>query len=236
MTGLSMEQTLELLGQFIVWAISGAIGAGFLIKFGGQKWIENKFQKDLELFKTQTLHEFELLLTRKTKWHEKEHEVLSVSWQKLIKSHTALKQAISMFREIPNLEEMSDDKLQKFFDASDFSINEKSYILDQGKDSIGKAYLHILDRRDLYKAHEEFLEFHTYFEENKIFLRPHIKEKFLKIDDYIWSAWVSRKISLGGRKSADDLHIEAFNEEQKKIKPLIAEIEETIQKELFPSQ
>lgn len=231
-----MEQEIfELLGKVITWVASGATGAFFLIKFWGEKWIENKFLKELELFKAQKLHELNLLLTRKTKWHEKEHEVLSESWKKLIKAHESLQVAISFFRQCPDLNEYSVEELERFMNDHQLSNREKAFMKDSRKDYTS-AFSKILDHRTLNDAKAAFREFHTYFEENKIFLRPHIKEKFLTVDDHIWSAWVSWKMELRGTRREEDLGMVAFEKENNEIKPLIKDIENIIQKELFPEQ
>jgi hypothetical protein len=229
------QELFALVGKIIAWIASGAGGAFLLIKFMGKKWLENKFSKDLELFKTQKLHEFDLLLTRKTKWHQTEHEVLSASWKKLKHAHNALKGAISMFSQHPDFDRMQDDEFNKFLDRGNFSDSEKDFMKDHtgGRNS---AYGKITDHRLINEAHKAFLDFYLYFEENRIFLQPHIKEKFEKVDDYIWSAWVSKKMSLNERSGTRDFLMEAFDKEDKQIKPLINDIENTIQKELFPEQ
>lgn len=218
--------------QLIIPSLSGALSAILFIKFIGKQWIANKFAKDLEFFKTQKLHEFDLLLTRKAKWHEAEHEVLSMSWRKLILAHIALKQAISMLRHLPDLDRMESNELEIFLAKGDFCDDEKVYL----RNSKGKisAYSHILDVRALTKAQKEFQEFHTYYDENRIFLRPHIKEKFERVDDYIWSAWVFRKMSVDCSDGERDSLREAYDLEDKKIRPLIKDIESIIQSELFP--
>lgn len=235
---MSEQEVYSLLGKVFSWFLSATGGAALLLlyfKFWGQKWIEAKFLKDLELFKVQKLHEFDFLLTRQTKWHEKEHEILSESWKKLVKAHTSLKMAISAFRSFPDLNKYSDNELERFMQDNKFSEDEKEFMKGNSKDYVS-AFSRIMDYRALGEANAAFNEFHTYFDENRIFLRPHIKEKFEKADNYIWSAWVSQKMSLRHTNSKRDFSMEAFDKESKEIKPLIDEIESVIQKELFPEQ
>ena len=229
------KEIYEFFGRLILWIASGAGGGFLLIKFLSQRWIENRFSKDLELFKTQKLHEFDLLLTRKTKWHQTEHDVLSTSWKKLKQAQNALRRAISEFKEYPDFDRMDESSFESFLSRSDLSTSEKEFMKDHNDDR-NSAYNKILDYRSLNEAHKAFIDFHTYFEENRIFLRQHIKEKFDKVDSYIWSAWVSKKMSLNDRSSTTDFLIKAFDKEDKEIKPLINEIEEVIQNELFPEE
>lgn len=230
---MSEQELYQLAGKIAAWLISGAGGAFIFIKFWGQKWIENKFSKDLELFKVQKLHDFDLLLTRKTKWHEKEQEVLSTAWQKLTRAHTELKRAINGFQQYPDFDRMSDDEFTKYIDGSKLSEDEKDY-MKSGSESRNRRYSKILEHRTLQDSRNAFVEFHEYFKENCIFLRPHIKERFNKVDDHIWSAWVSKKMSIDAPGSSTDFLIKAYDTENKEITPLIAEIEEAIQSELFP--
>lgn len=228
---MDTEELFKLFGYFSSWIVSGAAGAA-LFRFFGGKWVENIFAKDLEGFKAQTLHEFDLLLTRKNKWHEKEHEVLSKCWIKLVNAHRKLKQAMMSFREMPDLDRMSEQDLRSFAQRNNLSEYESEYLLSQ-KDKM-QAYSKILDMRDLNSAHTAFVEFHTYFEDNKIFLSPDIKDKFLAADDYIWSAWVSQKMSTKPYNTKIDYYMKAYDTENEKIKPLILEIELLLQEKLFP--
>lgn len=228
------KEVFEVIGIIITFAATGAGSAFLMIKFWGEKWVENKFTKDLELFKFQKLHDFDLLLNRKTKWHEKEHEVLSQSWKKLVVAHRSLRRAISLLKQFPNIEEMSDKEREKFFLGTDLTEEEIGYIENEKKRGFNLAYSRVLDNRSLHDAHKAFNEFDLYFETNKIFLRPHIKEKFEKASDYIWSAWVSKKMDNDENDyRKEDFGLKAYETENEKIKPLVAEIEDVIQKELF---
>lgn len=139
------------------------------------------------------------------------------------------------FRTIPLFKRMSDEEYRDYVNDRDFTEYEKNYMLDNKPDA-EKVYNKILDHRSLQNSHEAFTKFHEYFEENKIFLRPHIKEKFEKVDDYIWQAWVSHKMSISHPDSKTDFFTQAFDKEDKEIKPLIKEIEDAVQEELFPAQ
>lgn len=223
----------ELFGKLFVIAIaSGAGGAFLLIKFGGKKWIENIFSKNFEAFKAQKLHEFDLLLTRKTRWHEKEHEVLSTLWIKLMDAYNALKRSIGMLRESPDLDGMVEQDFSGFLEGNDFSDSERKFL--KSEENKNRAYSRILDFRDLNQANKLFLEFHSYFENNRIFLSPDIKDKFAKVDDYIWSAWVDRKIGMDDRKIS--FTIDANKTRKEDIEPLMNEIDILIQKKLFPNE
>jgi len=230
-----MEKELfELVGKIVAWVAAGGGGAFLFIKFWGEKWIENKFSKDLELFKAQKLHEFDLLLTRKTAWHEKEHEVLSNSWKRIMEAKRTLGRSIAAFREHPDLANLDEKQIDKFIERNEFTQEEKEYFSSENDKN--EAFNRISEYRDLEIARAAFSDFHQYFENNRIFLRPHIKEKFEQIDQYIWEAWVSKKMSLRSSSGTTDFVLKSFETEKEKISPLIEDIEKIVQKELFPEQ
>jgi len=228
---MSTIEFYSILGQLSSWVVAVIIGAA-LVRFLGERWLENKFSKNLEAYKAQILHKFDLLLTRKVKWHETEHEVLSLSWIKLMDVYNALKRSTGMLRQMPNLDKMNESKLKRFAEKNNFSDDETEYLLSEENKT--SAYSRILDFRCLKKAHDLFNEFRIYFENNKVFLRPNIKEKFSIVEDYIWSAWVDTKMGLDDQKIS--WNISARKKVKDEIEPVIKEIEELLQKELFPEE
>ena len=156
-----MNVMSEILEQLITSGASGAFGAFLLIKFCGKKWIDNRFKKDLERFKAQKLYEFDLLLTRKTKWHEKEHEVLSEAWKKLIKAHNSLKFAIREFKSFPDLNKYSDKMLKRFMKVNNFTEDEQNFMKERNEGYVF-AFSKIMSYRDLNEADKALSEFHIY--------------------------------------------------------------------------
>ena len=227
---MDLKEIYSVIGQVSSWLISGAAGAASLRVFGG-RWLENIFSKDLEAFKAQKLHEFDLLLTRKTKWHQVEHEVLSNSWIKLKNAQNKLKQAIPILRRNRDFTYMNDLELQNSTNRLNFTEDEKDFFLNQADKN--KAYERIMDFRSLIDAQEAFSDYRTYFEENRIFLSPEVKQKFLEVSNYIISASVSIEMSLEINNDLSSL-IQAYKTENEKVTPLIDEIESIIQKNLFP--
>ena len=149
---------------------------------------------------------------------------------------------MSMLREHPDFNCMDESDFKTYLDRNDFTDDEKEYFFKAEKNNRNKAYSESMDHRELISAWKAFLDFHLFFEENRIFLDPDIKKKFLEVDDYIWSAWVSRKmslrkLSLGGYlgDNRGDFLEEALNIQSEKIKPLIDEIESLLQEKLFPN-
>lgn len=225
-----IEQLYEPVGMVFTNIVFGAGGALLLLKFWGQKWVESNFTKDLEQYKAQMLHEFSILLTRKTKWHEKEHEVLSEAWKKLAIAHASINVAVSVYSKLPDLNKYNDVQLYKFMENNQFTEIEKESMNNISDKSL--ALSKILDYRKLEEARSTLSDFHKYFNENRIFLSPNIKNKFQAVADHIWSAWLSRRKEIQDKQGVSEL--DAYEKEKNVIKPLIEDIENTIQIELFP--
>lgn len=228
---MTEQEILQLIGKLVVWVLSGMSGAFILARLWGQKWIETKFQKDLEAFKAQNLHDLSLLLTRKVKWHEKEQEVLSTSWIKLINAYNALKFAISPFCRAPDLNRMSEDELNLFLSETNLSESEKREI--SGQQNKTDSFIKVHEVRALKDARAAFSDFHAYFDENRIFLNPDVKKKFSAVDSYILNAWVAREMSFSPHTGIEST-INADNTVSENVKPLIDEIETLLQEKLFP--
>ena len=216
----------------------GLVGMAYLFfRFLGSKWIDSKFAKSLEEYKAlqakdleETKSKISLLLSRKLKLHDKEFEVLPEVWGKLNDAKVALEQCVIAFREMPDLNRMDQDHLKRFFERSELSDDEVIAINESSDKN--KEYSRILEWKDIVRANKHFIDFHNYLQRVRIFLSPDIKEKFDKIDDHIWGAWVSKKVSRGSNNL--ELEIKAYETVQNSIKPLMKEIEELVQSKLFP--
>ena len=126
-----VEQMLKFLGELGV-----IVGIAFLFfRFLGKRWIENKFQKSLEDHKhkhdeeIQRLKcEIDLQLSRITKIHEKEFEVLPQAWTKLDNLLDLVRQFIRETHSIPNLNNKSSQELEEFLSKQDLSEDAKQNV------------------------------------------------------------------------------------------------------------
>lgn len=214
-------------GQAIVAAGGGGIAAFAILRYLGKSWVQHELAKSLEAAKS----EISLLSARRLKLHDKEYVVFPELWAKLNKAVNGLKRAMASFRQMPDLDRMTDEELSNWLSRSDLSAQEKEFFSSQR--SRLKAYDRILDFRDLSAAKQDYVEFHVYLENNRIFLRPALKRKLNEIDDLLWRAWMSKKMDLDGLGRGDALE-KAWEIVDEKIKPLIVEIEDLVQSQLFP--
>lgn len=227
---MTTDLIFSLLGQLIAAGGGGALVAFALFKFFGKSWIENQLSKNLEVAKS----EISLLAARKMKLHDREYVVFPEVWSKLNKAFASLGNAVTSFREFPDLGRMSEAELQTWMKRVDLTEDEMTYLLGEG-DKI-KAYSRILDWRSLLEANKDFVDFHTYLQSNRIFLSPEIKEKLDQIGSLLREVWVAKKMDWDGHKLDEGKSFlrEAYEKYNKQAKPIMTEIETLVQGKLFP--
>lgn len=231
------EKIIELAGIVAIWLTKVSfvvVSAWGVFQFLGKKWIENKFQKSLQDHKhkhdeeIQRLKcEIDLQLSRVTKIHEKEFEVLPQAWVKL---HTFLDLVCQFIREthiIPELNEMSGPQLEDFLSKSDLENPAKQNIRSNGKKNRKSWYFDAKSK----KAGDACLDFQDYITKNGIFLSSDIKTKFKEAEYTIRTAWATRNATEQSQDSCQGI-TDACKIVKKDIPPIMEEIEKLVQKRL----
>jgi hypothetical protein len=224
------QQFFGLVGQLVAAGGGGALIAFVVFRFLGKNWIEHQFANRLEATKS----EISILSARRLKLHDREYVVFPELWCRLNKVVNSLNQAVISFHMIPNLGRFTADELDSWLTSSDLSEDERSYFTSETDKT--RAYSRILGLRDLNGAHKDFVAFHTYLQDNRIFLSPDIKDKLGEIDKSISGSLVAKKMDSGGYgvDSEKSYLLEAVEMLDKQVKPLMVEIELLVQARLFP--
>lgn len=224
--------SLAFIGKLIAAGGSGAIVAFWVFRLLGRGWMEHELAKRLEAAKA----EISILAARRLKLHDKEYVVFPTLWSKLNKVFGSLSRAVISFRQIPDFDRMQGSDIEFWLTSSGLSDGEKSYFTRENDKS--RAYGRILDFQSLNEARKDYFKFHTYFENNRIFLSPEVKQKFDQLDAFLWDLWVAKKMDFDLRdfiqNTGKDYIREAWDTLNKKVKPLMAEIESLVQARLFP--
>jgi len=232
------EEIIELAGTVAIWfakiftvcvAIAGSAWGIWL--FLGKKWIENKFQKSIEDHKhkhdeeIQRLKcEIDLQLSRVTKIHEKEFEVLPQAWEKLNNLLDLVRQFIRETYAI-SLDQYSASDLEKFLSKRELTKEEKQTI--RASADKNSCYFEVLSE----KTSKASWDFQGYIDNNAIFLSPDIKSKFKEAEKTIRTAWAFRNTAGNSQEWREGI-TEACHITQKDIPPIMKEIEELVQKRL----
>jgi hypothetical protein len=220
----TIEQALQILWQAVISLCS----SGFIIFFY-REWITSKFDKKNTQFKSTIEHEFKLLLNRQTKWHDKENEVLSNAWSKLIDSRELLNALILNLKFTTNFDKLTNEDFKMKLDQQCLPENEKEYLMKIPKEERDVAYSKIMDQKWTTQAFEACKEFCNYFNRNKIFIEPTIKYKFKKAQELISKIFITHNYDhnrISNFQPSKALHSTLY--------PLIEEIEEVIQNQLYP--
>lgn len=200
------------------------------VYFMFQKWITNKFSKDLEEHKAKYLHEFSDLMNQKISWRDKEISVLSECWSNLASIKIPLGTLLMDFRTVPDFSRKSEEEISQYIQNSDFNSQEKEYFLSEhDKD---KAYYRIISFRDVNAVIKQHQNFRNYLEKTRIFIRPDIKEQFDEADKKLKSIIHRKQRCIADKKIDSDLYTDFDTE----VEPLIGQIEKNIQEILYPSK
>ncbi len=230
------EAITQLIGDVVIYAGSMAAFSYAIFVFLGKKWIEAKFARDIEKYKSEQEVELEklklninTLFNKVLKIQDREYDILPTLWGKLHILKLAVSNTITLFKQIPKLNSYSNEDLKKFIHNNNIpnDIAEKLYRESDKQ----KYYSLYLDALQMKVALNAFSEFSEYFEVNKIFLSSEIKEKTSLIHKYLRSVWVDRNMSLN--YDIREFWNSAYNTMENKVQPLAEEIEELVQKHLY---
>jgi hypothetical protein len=227
---MTIEMIFSWLGQLVAAGGGGALIAFGLFRYLGKSWIENQFARNLEAARS----EIALLAARKMKLHDREYIVFPEVWSKLTKAYSSVGTTLYAISSVPNFKTMSLDDINDWINHSGFSEDEKHFLLKEQDKS--QAYNRIFDFRNINKAYEDFFDYSTYLQSNRIFINPEIKEKFDRIDAILKEIWIKRKMSWDGylRLGTKDFLEDAYQKYETEAKPIMKEIEELVQQKLFP--
>jgi len=229
------ENVFEIIGKVIAYGGSSVAIAYAVFIFLGKKWIENQFHKRLESYKHDKNKEIEklkyqinLLLSRVTKIHEKEFEVLPEAWSKLHDALEIISWFTSPFQQYPDLNKMSDNEVNYFVNNCQLLDFQKKELLTSEKKT--EYYSDKIFWINLAKSQDIYSEFHNFITRNRLFLSPDLRERFMKVDGILWDSLIKKEIGKDAKDSK--MAIEAYRDIRKKVTPRVDEIENLVQERL----
>ena len=236
-----MDEFLKFIGQMVFVGGGAAAMALGLFYFLGKSLVDQKFAQALEKYRSEQNAELEklklkinTLFNKVVKIHDREYEILPGLWQKLVILKLEVARAVSMFKEMPDLDRFSEEALEDFFGAAEVP----KLVADEIKKSSNKTheYDKYLDRKQMNRALKAFQDFDDYYSANKIFLKKEVKEKFADISKKLWSVWASRKTSMTAPNAPTDFWMKAHEQLTNEVEPLMNDIEDLVQKHLYEDQ
>ena len=195
----SMAAILGIGGLTLATVVGGTFA---LFKWLGAKWMEQRFQERLELFRTEQVREIERmrhringLLDRTVRLHSKEFEVLPDVWGKLVEAHGFAGAYVSSFQQYSDVGHLSDPALQEFLDKTEFSSTQKQQILECPQDQKLVKYIEIYELHRYAEVRDKIRGFLISFHKGGIFIQPDLKKDMKKLLDIIDLAVIERKIN-----------------------------------------
>ena len=239
---MPVDDIMKWLGWIVVIGTPLLLVAYRLLKWLGQRVIEQRLkielerfkseqQKDLEKFKSEQQKEVErlrhLLSSRISKIHEKEFEVLPTAWNLMHEAGGSAAQVLLQFKQYPDFIGMPAAQLEEFLRGSRLS--------DYQKDAFRSA----LDRNTYYReviaaidfdfAKEKHRVFHNYIIQQRIFMTDDLRKKFGVIDDEINMALSEHDIG----KAAKDYNLQkSAAEKVSRLNEKIDVVDQAVQKRL----
>ena len=165
-----MEEIVDFLGKVLAYGGGSAAIAYLTFQFLGRKWIETKFAERLESYKharerelAQYRNQVSILLSRVTKIHEKEIEVLPEIWHKLQVALGYVAKITSPMHYGPNFNFMNSEELQEFLKNPISTIHIKEMLENTPSKDRNTFYTNTIFWYDLSDAKSAVSEFHNYF-------------------------------------------------------------------------
>lgn len=181
------DNIFESIGKLMIYGGSLiAINLG-LLKWFGQKWFENQFSQKLEKYKrkqTEVLEQFRyqinIQLSRITKIHEKEFEVLPNIWYKLQDTYDGFLSLSAPIKQLPDLNNYNEQQLENFIrncELLDYQKEELKDVNDKLKYYEDKVYW-----IRLFEAKKNLNDLRKYLRYNKIFLSKDLYKLFSDVE------------------------------------------------------
>ncbi|MFN8412556.1 MAG: hypothetical protein U0Z26_09235 [Anaerolineales bacterium] len=230
-----MNDIYILIGKIIAYG-GGTVALAYAVfMFLGKKWIESKFEERLVTFKHAQEQELEkyrqqvnILLSRVSKIHEKEIDVLPELWHKLQSALGNVGSLTSPLQFYPDFNRMSQENFDEFLKTTKLNEPDKKLLATvHDKNDFYQKTIFWYNLRDAKISVQEFRNFMAY---NRIFLSKDLKVEFEKIDELMAMALANRET---GEIARDYKMIsEAYKGLGKEAESVVERIENLVQERL----
>ncbi|MGB8289464.1 hypothetical protein [Rhizobium ruizarguesonis] len=221
--------------------IGGAAAVGYgLFKWLGEKWIDQKFEKHMEAYKTEQSRELERLrhkinsvFDRTIRLHTKEFEVLPDLWGKLVEAHGRGRGFVSDGQYSVDIERMDDQELAEYLEGTPFTESQKRGIKEETRPlEKAKLFTSFSNHYRHRHAQERATIFAKGLRMDGIFVQPEIKADMDKMLELIEKAVSEKRINceIGDHHQWKKTHYERFEIE---VPPLLEKIEKAISGRLW---
>ena len=194
------NEVFEYLGKALVVGGSASFVAYQAFKYLAGKWLDARFEKNLQQLVHDQNKEIERLRSdltksfdRATKLHQREFEVLPKLWDEVSEAYWATASLVSPLQMIQDLNRMQEKQLVSFVAQSELFDWQKEELLaaeDKTKRYAELIYWHRLNRVN--QAHRNA---DIALSRNGVFVQDNIKEKLQGVLDLVHSAIIEDQIN-----------------------------------------
>lgn len=224
-----MTEILAWIGGATLGGIGLVAAAYWIFQTWGERWLQNRFDRQLEDLRHQQAQEMEAFrfrinrtLDRSTKLHKKEFEIVPEAWRRLVDAYYGTSAHISAFRQLPGFMHMNDEQMEEALKDTELYESQKQQVRDARPVDRGHVYSDVIYWHDKARVEQTARNFTSYLEKFGIFISN--KSAFDEMGDLIWEALLEyrhyREIKLHEREKADRLDKEG----KEKLRALEADI------------
>lgn len=177
----------------------GAVAAvAFLARIYADKWLQGRFDRQLEAFRTEQQKEMEHVryrinayFDRAVRLHTVEFEILPEIWRKLFDAFHETQHFCNYGRMVHDLDKMKPVELETFLTNSPLLDYQKEEVRQAGRK--GDRYYKIEHYHELARVKRIYYDFTGYFMKNAIFLAVDVEAKLNEVRDIIHGAWSEKE-------------------------------------------
>jgi hypothetical protein len=226
----------ELIGYAVVGAGAVVTFAFQLFKRYGEKWLDARFDERLQNLRHAQAQEIEglrfkvsTLLDRATKLHQREFEVLPEAWAKLSNAYWKASALVAPFKEIPDLNRMSEPQREAFIAKSRLQDWQKDEV--RAAADLSKKYNELNAWYILGDAKSACTDSSRYLGVQGIFIEPELRKKMDRLNQLVWNSLIedesNKQYDIRERVQAAALRDEGG--------PLREELEASIHRRIWPA-
>lgn len=234
-----IQDLLALLGAGGLTVGTASLAAYGVFKWLGAKWIEAKFERQLEVYKSEQSQELERLrlkinsvFDRTIRLHSREFEVLPSLWESLLDAHDTVAGVISPFQRTLKVFEIEEEALPEALKETQLSKLQQKQILDEptpfGRQKLFDDYRQLVA---LENARERIRTFAIALKRDGIFVQPEIRRSMDRMLNLAGEALQERNMNVESWTGIEDKY-ERF---QAEAPALLETIQDAVSERLWES-
>ncbi|MBJ6134986.1 hypothetical protein JAU75_19270 [Ochrobactrum sp. Q0168] len=236
---MTTEEIIATASKYILGLLTlggGAAGVAFFImKSWGKGWLDNHFNKRLELFKHEQTKEIERIkaelnttFDRAQRLHQWEFEALPEVWSAANEAYGYVVSLSSPFRQYADISRMTDKQLDEFLTDNEFRPSDVEIIKSSERPQ--DKYNNLVELRRIYETDKRFRKFTILFRSKRIFIDDKLCTSFDTIVELMNAGIVEAELNY--RYETDKFSKDAYEKLTNDGKTLMLNIEADIKRRL----